>query len=80
MTFLPSKDLKAKIAFMHQRTPDGVLHPRNHLLRAPLAVTGEEEASRVFNSGGAGIFARPQEYCSELDLPQNLRISSVERQ
>ncbi|KAJ4396077.1 hypothetical protein N0V93_000294 [Gnomoniopsis smithogilvyi] len=66
MAFLPSKELKAKIAFMHHRTPDGVLHPRDHLLRVPLVVEREEEASRVFNSGGGGLFARPQEYCKIL--------------
>lgn len=68
IAFLPSKEMKTSLAYMHQRTPDGVLHPRNHLFRTPLVVTGEEECSRVFNSGGGGLFARPQEYCSKLDL------------
>lgn len=66
MGFLPSKQMKANLAYMHQRTPDGVLHPRDHLNRTPLVVADGEDTSRVFNSGGGGLFARPQEYCSKL--------------
>lgn len=65
MAFLPSKEMRANLAYMHQRTPDGVLHPRDHLMRIPLVVKDDEEASKVFHSGGGGLFARPQEYCSE---------------
>lgn len=67
MSMIPSHDMRNRLAFMHQRSPDGTLRPRDHLLRAPLVVDPDNEAevARVFNSGGAGVFAKPQEYCSE---------------
>lgn len=66
-SMIPSQDMKDKLAYMnHRRGHDGSLHPRDHLLRTPLVVTEKEEISRCFNSGGAGLFARPQEYCSKL--------------
>lgn len=64
----PSADMKARLAYMHHRSPDGVLHPRDHLLRVPLVAAGQEEEARLLNSGGAGLFARPQDYCSKSTL------------
>lgn len=68
ISMFPTAEMKARLAYMHHRSPDGVLHPRDHLLRLPLKVSGEEEKARCFNSGGAGLFARPQEYCSKSSL------------
>lgn len=65
VSMLPSKGMIERLAYMHQRTPDGVLRPRDHLLRTPLVVKDEEQLSRCFNSGGGGLFAKPREYCSE---------------
>lgn len=64
---LPSHDMRQRLAYMNHRNPDGTLRSRDHPLRAPLVVDLENEAevARVFNSGGAGIFTKPQEYCSE---------------
>jgi hypothetical protein len=52
---------------MNSRSPNGTLRARDHLLRAPLVVDtdNKSEVARVFNSGGAGMFAKPREYCSE---------------
>lgn len=52
---------------MNHRNSEGNLRARDHLLRAPLVVDPDNEAdiSRILNSGGAGMFAKPQEYCSE---------------
>lgn len=72
---IPSHDMRQRLAYMNHRNPDGTLSPRDHLLRAPLVVDLENdtEVARVFNSGGAGIFAKPQEYCSESRVvPRNL--------
>lgn len=64
---IPNHDMRQRLAYMNCRDPDGTLRSRDHLLRAPLVVDLEDDAevARVFNSGGAGIFAKPQEYCSE---------------
>jgi hypothetical protein len=64
---IPNQDMRRRLAYMNNRKPDGTLNPRDHLLRAPLVVDLENDAevARVFNSGGGGIFAKPQEYCSE---------------
>jgi CubicO group peptidase (beta-lactamase class C family) len=67
MSMIPSHEMRSKLAYMHHRSPDGVLRPRNHLLRQPLVVDPEDKAEvgRIFNSGGAGMFANPRDYCSK---------------
>lgn len=67
MSMIPNYDMRRRLAYMNSRSPDGAMRARDHLLRAPLVVDPENEAevARVFNSGGAGMFAKPQEYCSE---------------
>ncbi|KAJ9293371.1 hypothetical protein DTO271G3_7867 [Paecilomyces variotii] len=63
ISMFPTKSMKEKLAYMNSRAPDGQLSPRDHLLRRPLIVEGTEEIKNCLNSGGAGIFAKPQEYC-----------------
>jgi hypothetical protein len=67
MSMIPSHDMRRRLAYMNSRSPDGTLRARDHPLRAPLVVDPDNKAevARVFNSGGAGMFAKPQEYCSE---------------
>jgi CubicO group peptidase (beta-lactamase class C family) len=67
MSMIPNSDMRSRVAYMHQREADGTLRPRDHLLRVPLAIDPENraEVGAVFNSGGAGMFARPQDYCSK---------------
>lgn len=64
---IPSRDMRRRLAYMNARNADGTLRARDHLLRAPLVVDPDNKAEveRIFNSGGAGMFAKPQEYCSE---------------
>lgn len=62
ISMFPSKKMKEKLAYMNARAADGQLHPRDHLLHRPLVVEGPDIATCV-NSGGAGCFAKPQEYC-----------------
>lgn len=67
MSMFPNKDMRNRLAYMHTRDPDGTIRPRDHLLRIPLVINpdNEFETRLVFNSGGAGMFAKPQEYCSK---------------
>lgn len=67
MSMVPNRSMRQRLAYMNSRDADGTLRGRDHLLRAPLVVdlSSDAEIARVFNSGGAGMFAKPQEYCSE---------------
>jgi CubicO group peptidase (beta-lactamase class C family) len=67
MSMIPSHDMRRRLAYMNVRNLDGILRDRDHLLRAPLVIDPDNKAEvgRLFNSGGAGMFAKPQEYCSE---------------
>ncbi|KAL7947089.1 hypothetical protein V8C42DRAFT_352477 [Trichoderma barbatum] len=73
MSMLPNKDMRSRLAYMHSRDADGKIRARDHLLRIPLVINpdNESEARLVFNSGGAGMFARPQEYCKVLAVLLN---------
>ncbi|QDS77404.1 hypothetical protein FKW77_006281 [Venturia effusa] len=66
ISMFPTKSMKSKLAYMNHRSPDGSLISRDHLLRRPLVVGNEQEISSCFNSGGAGCFAKPQDYCQIL--------------
>ncbi|KAJ9145462.1 Beta-lactamase/transpeptidase-like protein [Pleurostoma richardsiae] len=73
MSMIPGANMRLKLAYMHEREKDGTLRPRDHLLRLPLVVdtSDKAEVARVFNSGGAGMFAKPQEYCKVLAVLLN---------
>ncbi|KAL5338947.1 beta-lactamase/transpeptidase-like protein [Aspergillus crustosus] len=73
MSMIPSHELRSKLAYMHHRETDGTLRTRDHLLRAPLVVDlgNEAEVSRIFNSGGAGMFAKPHDYSRILSVLLN---------
>lgn len=63
----PSPSMKDNLAHMHHKTSDGRIFQRNHLLRRPLMVDSEGIV-KTYNSAGAGCFAKPVEYCGELDI------------
>ncbi|KAK7965728.1 beta-lactamase [Apiospora aurea] len=73
MTMVPTKEMRSRLAHMHARGKDGALTTRHHLLRAVLDIDLDDETqiSQVFNSGGAGIFGKPQEYCKILAMLLN---------
>ncbi|KAK9769990.1 putative Beta-lactamase-related domain-containing protein [Seiridium cardinale] len=73
MSMIPNHDMRRRLAYMHHRSPDGILRARDHLLRAPLVVDPDNKAdvARLFNSGGAGMFAKPQDYCKVLAVLLN---------
>lgn len=62
INMFPTPEMKNKLVHMHQRDPNGTIRERDHLLRRPLTVE-DEDVTKVYNSGGAGCFAKPAEYC-----------------
>ncbi len=68
ISMFPNDDMKSRLAHMHARAPDGTLREREHLLRRPLIVDGDD-IGRTYNSAGAGCFAQPSEYCSKHSHP-----------
>ncbi|KAK0903028.1 hypothetical protein LTS16_010915 [Friedmanniomyces endolithicus] len=71
ISMFPTASMKANLAYMNGRGPDGVLFPRDHLLHRPLVVSDQADMDRCCNSGGAGCFAKPQEYCQILAMLLN---------
>ncbi|KAH8646179.1 beta-lactamase [Xylariales sp. PMI_506] len=71
LNMFPTPSMKKNLAYMHYRRPDGVLVPRDHLHRHALVISTEEEIASCFNSGGAGVFAKPQEYARVLSVLLN---------
>jgi CubicO group peptidase (beta-lactamase class C family) len=65
ISMFPTASMKANLAYMNQRAPSGQLSPRDHPLRRPLIVDSADEVKGCLNSGGAGCFAKPQEYCRQ---------------
>ncbi|KAK1965647.1 hypothetical protein LY78DRAFT_693297 [Colletotrichum sublineola] len=71
VNMFPTPQMKAQLAYMHQKRPDGKVVTRDHILHRPLIVQSEEEIRGCFNSGGAGMFAKPQEYTRILSVLLN---------
>jgi CubicO group peptidase (beta-lactamase class C family) len=65
ITFTPTKAMKDKLVFMHDREPDGTISIRQHghLLRYALLERSEEAGRRIVHSGGAGCFGPTGSYC-----------------
>jgi hypothetical protein len=64
ISLFPDESMKSRLAFMHNRATDGSLSRRDHLLHRPLIAKSAEDIKACLNSGGAGGFAKPTEYCS----------------
>ncbi|GMF76745.1 unnamed protein product [Aspergillus oryzae] len=62
ISMLPTEEMKANLAYMHQRAADGQISVRDHLLRRALTVKSESDIKSYFNSGGAGCFSTAQDY------------------
>ena len=71
VSFFPSENAKARLAYMHQRQRDGTLVTRDHLYRQPLLVNGEQAKKDRFCAGGHGCFGKPAEFRSKY-LVKNL--------
>lgn len=63
LNMIPTAHMKAKLAHMHQRAANGKLSSRDHLLHRPLVIQTQCQRDSLFHSGGAGLFAKPQEFC-----------------
>jgi CubicO group peptidase (beta-lactamase class C family) len=66
ISMFPNKEMKERLAYMNARALDGQLSPRDHLLHRPLVVENQDDINSCVNSGGAGCFAKPREYCQIL--------------
>ncbi|KAK8855024.1 Beta-lactamase-like protein [Apiospora arundinis] len=73
MSMIPHHGMRSRLAEMHARGEDGVLRARDHLLLAPLTIDPDEVSQKrqIFNAGGSGLFAKPQEYCKILAVLLN---------
>lgn len=60
-SFLPTEQMKAKLAFMHTRDPDGTVRARDHVWDSPFVTQGDDIAN-LFHSGGGGLFGQIPEY------------------
>jgi len=65
ISMFPSEAMKKNLAYMNFRNTQGQLGTYDHINHRPLVAEGQEIDS-CLNSGGAGIFAKPQEYCQIL--------------
>ncbi|KAE8147903.1 beta-lactamase family protein [Aspergillus avenaceus] len=63
ITFFPSPEMIARLAYMHQRAQDGTLSVTDHINRSALlpCLPGMEKLRSCM--GGAGCFGQPIEYC-----------------
>ncbi|KAK6367990.1 hypothetical protein LTS17_010143 [Exophiala oligosperma] len=73
INMFPTDSMKADLAYMNARAPDGTLslNPDGHLNRRPLFATTKEEIDTTFHAGGAGCFARPTDYCQIIAMLLN---------
>ncbi|OCK81838.1 beta-lactamase family protein [Lepidopterella palustris CBS 459.81] len=71
MSMFPTKSMKENLAYMNFRNSNGVVTGYDHILRAPLLDKSGGEDGSCFHSGGAGLFAKPQEYCQILAVLLN---------
>ncbi|KAL5119502.1 hypothetical protein ACEQ8H_002567 [Pleosporales sp. CAS-2024a] len=62
ISMFPSKEAQKNLAHMHQRGADGALEERPHLYDGPLSTTSQDAQKDFFQSGGAGLWAKPKEY------------------
>ena len=75
----PTPQMRSQLAHMHQKTqtPEGPkTRARDHLYRRPLFVSAHEVPS-VYNSAGAGCFARPTDYVQIIATLLNNGISPL---
>lgn len=61
INMFPTKHMKQQLACMHQRWPGqpGKSEERDHMYREPLLAETEHEKKHIFQSGGAGAYAKP---------------------
>ncbi|KAE8332701.1 beta-lactamase family protein [Aspergillus sergii] len=70
LAFSPTRDMKQRLAYMHQRAADGSLSVTDHLLRHAL-VEPVHATNESFCMGGCGCFGTPREYSKILAMLLN---------
>ncbi|KAK6837555.1 hypothetical protein RU639_001639 [Aspergillus parasiticus] len=70
LAFSPTRDMKQRLAYMHQRAADGSLSVTDHLLRHAL-VEPVYATNESFYMGGCGCFGTPREYSKILAMLLN---------
>lgn len=74
INMFPTADMKSQLAYMHTRdlhTGDLKLAIDGHLNRAPLVAETQAQRDAVFQQGGAGCFARPNQYAQIISVLLN---------
>ena len=67
INMLPTPEMKKELAYMHQKWPGQTeSEERDHMLREPIIAETDQDKDRLFQSGGAGCFAKPAEYVQVL--------------
>jgi len=61
ISMLPTPQMIAQLAHMHQKAPGQPLRARDHPYRRPL-INSPDQQHLLLNSAGAGCFARPTDY------------------
>lgn len=72
LTFHPTEEEKARLAYMHQRLPDGKLLHRDHLYRKALITRKEEMPC----AAGHGCFGKPIDYMSKSHVEIRIAMES----
>lgn len=66
VSMFPTEEMMKNLVYLHYKAPDGTVTEGDHGLRRSLQAKTPEERARIINSGGAGCFAKPVEYCQIL--------------
>ncbi|KAK5006244.1 hypothetical protein LTR28_006723 [Elasticomyces elasticus] len=66
INMFPTKEMLSKLAHCHEHFPDDKIEERDHLHRRALTAQTDEQRKAIFNSAGAGCFAKPAEYAQIL--------------
>lgn len=67
----PTTDMKSQLAYMHTRdlhTGELKLAIDGHINRAPLVAETQIQKDAIFQQGGAGCFARPNQYAQIISM------------
>lgn len=68
VSMFPTEEMMKNLVSFHFKHPDGTVTEQDHCLRRSLQAKTPEERAHIMNSGGAGCFAKPVEYCRKSSL------------
>jgi CubicO group peptidase (beta-lactamase class C family) len=70
-SMFPTQEAQKNLAHMHQRDGSGKLSERKHLYSASLSQSTKQAQDKFFQSGGAGLWAKPKDYIKILGMLLN---------